>query len=106
MEPGESVSEACLREVFEETGLTVRIIRLTGIYSSPDRLVTYADGNRWQVVAPCFEAEVTGGEPGLSDETTAADYFTLAEIQSMDVMENHAERVEDAFAARPEAFIR
>jgi 8-oxo-dGTP pyrophosphatase MutT (NUDIX family) len=45
MESGESVAEACEREVWEETGLHVRITRLIGVYSDPDQLVVYPDGN-------------------------------------------------------------
>ena len=36
MESGESVEECCMREVFEETGLQVRVKRLPGVYSDPN----------------------------------------------------------------------
>src|SRR5512140_3349027 len=65
MEPGESAAEACAREVWEETGLHVRILRLTGVYSDPNQLIVYPDGTKIQVVALNFETEVTGGELGL-----------------------------------------
>lgn len=92
MDPGESAEEACVREVYEETGLRARVTRLVGIYSSPDRIVVYADGNRIQVIALSFEAEVIGGTLGLSDETTECGYFSIPEMRNMDVMEPHAER--------------
>ncbi len=37
VEYGERVEEALRREIKEETGLDVRILRLVGVYSSPDR---------------------------------------------------------------------
>ena len=46
MDPGESASECCVREVLEETGLRVRVTRLIGVYTSPDLIVEYADGNQ------------------------------------------------------------
>src|ERR671927_535856 len=46
MESGESAAEACEREVFEETGLTVHVKRLVGVYSYPDQLVVYPDGKK------------------------------------------------------------
>src|SRR5690242_14905771 len=61
MEPGESIIETCVREVLEETGLHVRIVRLIGIYSSPHYLIERANGNREQAVVMHFEATPIGG---------------------------------------------
>jgi ADP-ribose pyrophosphatase YjhB (NUDIX family) len=105
MEVGESVAEACAREVEEETGLRVQVQRLIGVYSSPHMLLTYADGNRYQIVALCFEAEVKDGELGLSDETTEVGYFTVAEIEMMDVMEHHRPRIRDAVSGQKETTV-
>jgi ADP-ribose pyrophosphatase YjhB (NUDIX family) len=105
MEAGESVAEACAREVEEETGLQVTVRRLIGVYSSPHMLLTYADGNGYQMVALCFEAEVKDGVLGLSDETTEAGYFTPAEIETMDVMEHHRPRIRDAISGQKETIV-
>jgi 8-oxo-dGTP pyrophosphatase MutT (NUDIX family) len=96
MESGESAAEACEREVWEETGLRVRVKRLIGIYSDPDQLVIYPDGNKVFLVVLGFEVEVIDGVLGLSDETTDVGYFTLAEMESMPMHGNHKSRVEDA----------
>jgi ADP-ribose pyrophosphatase YjhB (NUDIX family) len=96
MESGESVEECCRREVLEETGLQVRPRRLIGIYSNRDQLVIYPDGHKVQMVVLSFEVEITGGRLGLSNETTAADYFTLQEMESMPMHGRHLERVKDA----------
>ena len=104
MDPGESAAEACIREVWEETGLRARVVRLVGIYSNPDQLVVYPDGNKVQIVAMSFEAEVIDGELGLSNETTEAGFFTLEQVQAMTLIGQHKQRVEDAFLNRTEAF--
>lgn len=96
MESGESATEACEREVFEETGLKVRVTRLTGIYSNPDQLVIYPDGNKVFMVVLSFEAEIVEGEPALSNETTAFGYFPIEEMNAMPMHGQHAERVMDA----------
>ena len=96
MDSGESVAQACEREVWEETGLKVRATRLIGIYSNPDQLVIYPDGNKAFFVVLSFEAEIISGELGLSDETTAFGYFSLEEMESMPMHAKHKQRVEDA----------
>src|SRR5512134_2496513 len=106
VESGESVAEACEREVFEETGLNVRVKRLVGVYSHPDQLVVYPDGNRAYIVALHFEAEVLGGRLGLSNETTDFGYFTLEEIQGMEMLGRHKERIIDTLENRVAALIK
>ena len=96
MESGESAAEACEREVWEETGLRVRAKRLIGVYSNPDQLVIYPDGNKVFMVVLSFEAEVISGKLGLSDETLAFGYFSLTEMESMPMHGEHKSRVEDA----------
>ncbi len=106
MDSGESASEAIIREVWEETGLQVEVERLAGIYTTPHRIARYADGNQFQFVALSFVARATGGTLQLSDETTAYGYFTPAAIKTMDFMEHHWERIEDALTGQAAAFVR
>ncbi len=106
METGESASEACVREAWEETGLEVEVLRLIGIYTTPHRITLYADGNRVQFVGLVFEVAVTGGQLGLSNETTAFGYFSRAEIAQLDLMEHHHIRIDDAFAGQVTTFVR
>ncbi len=106
MEPGESASETCIREVEEETGLQVRIKRLIGVYTTPDELIVYQDGNTIQLVALCFEAEIVGSELRISSETTEYGYFSYQEIQKLDLLMNHARRIEDAYSEEMTTFIR
>lgn len=106
MDAGESAAEACVRELLEETGLEVRVTKLIGIYTTPDILMEYPDGNRTQPVAFSFEAEITGGELGLSDETTEVGWYTTQEMESMDILEHHIVRIRDGMENRPEAFVK
>ena len=70
--------------------------RLIGVYSNPDQLVIYPDGNKVFMVVMSFEAEIIGGELGLSDETTAFGYYSVQEMESMPMHGQHKIRVEDA----------
>ena len=106
MDPGESAAECCAREVLEETGLIVRVGKLIGVYSTPHRIIEYADGNRRQGLTLCFEAEVVGGELGVSDETAEFGYFSQEQMKSIDVMESNFDRLADAFSGQEAAFVR
>lgn len=106
MESGESAAEACEREVWEETGLHVRVKRLVGVYSHTDQLVVYADGNKAHIVALHFEVEIASGTPVLSNETMDFGYFTLAQIEKLEMLGRHRERVLDTLQRHPEALIK
>jgi 8-oxo-dGTP pyrophosphatase MutT (NUDIX family) len=106
MDAGESLEECCVREVWEETGLKVRIVRLIGIYSTPHRITYYEDGNRWQIVTANFLAEIISGTLGVSDETTAAGFFSPADMAALVIIDPHIERIEDFLAGKEAAFFR
>ena len=106
MDPGESASEACVREVLEETGLVVEVKRLIGVYTYPDLICEYADGNRIQPISLFFEMTPIGGELCVTEETTEVGYYTREEMKSMDVMEDLHERVGHAFEGVEAAYIR
>jgi len=106
VDPGESVAEACEREVFEETGLRVRVVKLTGVYSNPNRLTIYPDGNKAFVIVINFEVEQIGGKLRLSDETTDAQFFSISEAVQMELFHGHAEHIRDLLSGNSAATIK
>jgi len=106
VESGETLAEACAREVLEETGLSVQVVRLLGVYSNPDMLLTYASGGRFHLIAHNFLVERVAGEPSTSDEVTAWGWYALADLDALSLMVHHRQRLDDAFARQPGAFIR
>ena len=106
LEIGESVTEGVIREVREETGLTVMVRRLIGVYSEPRRqVVRYPDGNVWHYVNVCFECGVRGGELTTCDETLALRWVSPARLPAT-LLANHRIRIRDARRRRVAAFIR
>ncbi|MDX6236563.1 MAG: hypothetical protein QOG10_1378 [Kribbellaceae bacterium] len=99
IDPGERPAEAAEREVLEETGLTVRATELLGVYSNPDVVVVYPDGNRVQIVGVLFRAEPVDGVAGLSNEVTAVGWFTAEEAAQLTVIANHQPLLPTAFGA-------
>ena len=76
------------------------------MYSDPHRMVEYPDGNKAHIIAMSFEAEIIGGELGISDETTDFGYFTLNEMDDLDMLLNHKERIADALENSKKAIIK
>jgi ADP-ribose pyrophosphatase YjhB (NUDIX family) len=105
MEPGESLSEACQREVREETGLAVEIRKLIGVYTSPNLLLEYADGNKWQLVVLHFEAVSIEGEISVSDETAEIRYFSQSEAEQLEMSPLDRQRMIDGFSGKEQAII-
>jgi ADP-ribose pyrophosphatase YjhB (NUDIX family) len=95
-----------VREVKEETGLDVEIVRLTGVYSNPHRVLEYADGVRFHIVALTFEARIVGGTLAVSDEACEFMWCGGTEIEALDVVESHVERIEDALRGHVATFVR
>jgi 8-oxo-dGTP pyrophosphatase MutT (NUDIX family) len=106
IEAGESAAEGCVREVWEETGLCVRVTRLIGVYSDPQHLVIYPDGNRVHIVVLNFEVEHLTGIPVVSNETTAVTWFPVQEAIDLPLFHNHSEHIRDAIAGNTAAFIK
>jgi len=80
VEAGESVEQAALREVQEETGLTVRITGLVGLYSEPvGRIVTFPD-NVVHLVDAALTAEIVSGELRISAESEELRFFLPQEL--------------------------
>jgi ADP-ribose pyrophosphatase YjhB (NUDIX family) len=106
VEIGESVSTAIVREVREETGLTVQIARLVGVYSDPRfQVVRYADGNVVHYINTLFVCRIVGGTLQTCEETLDLQFFDPAGLPE-GMLVSHRIRVQDAVANRPEGFIR
>ena len=83
VEPGESFTDAVIREVQEETGLTIEAPRLCGIKDWPE-----ADGSRYMVLL--YRAERFSGTLTSSGEGEVS-WVELDELRSLplaDSMEN------------------
>ena len=76
IELGETPQMAAIREIKEETGLDVEIIKLIGVYTDFD--VQYPNGDEVQSICIAYELKVTGGELLAEDnETLELKYFAL-----------------------------
>ena len=80
IEPGESVERTAVREIREETGLTVRVTRLFGVYSGGgSRLVTFPE-RVVQLVDSLVEADIVSGTLKHSLESEDLAFFSLRRL--------------------------
>jgi 8-oxo-dGTP diphosphatase len=87
VDPGESAADAAVRETAEESGITVEVTGLAGIYTDPGHVI--ADpraGLVRQPFAVCFYARLLSGSPGGDQvETSDARWFALGDIGALPV---------------------
>lgn len=87
VEIGESTEKAAVREAFEETSLSVEIIKLVGVYSDPHR------DPRGHTVSVCYLAKGSGKLKGSSD-AASAELFELDSIPELAF--DHNKMINDA----------
>jgi 8-oxo-dGTP diphosphatase len=103
VDPGEQPADAAVREVFEETGIKVVPLRLVGVYSGPELIFTYADGNKTAITGISFLCKPVGGAPRLDgDESLEIAYFAPDKLPDS-LLPNHVQRIRDALKMQPEA---
>ena len=69
VEVGETVEEAIIREVMEETGLKVKVVRLIGVFSDPQR------DPRGHTVSIAYFVHPVGGELSAGSDASRAALF-------------------------------
>lgn len=94
---GETPAECACRECLEETGYTIRLTRLLGVFSS--RRYEYVN-YPWkdnEFTHLLFLAEITGGEARTSSESTEIAFFPPDALPPLS--DGHAERIQQALRA-------
>ncbi|MCT4784823.1 NUDIX hydrolase [Exiguobacterium aestuarii] len=81
MEPGELFEETAIRETNEETGLTVRKLKLFGIYSGDEGYSRYENGDLvYSVQIIFFTTEFSGEIIQSTDESHEHRFFSRNEL--------------------------
>lgn len=90
VEVGETVEEACVREVSEETGLILGNLRPIGVYSDPRRASWH------HAVTIAFCGQVLGGQPVAARD--AADIVYLKDFVGTRLAFDHNQIIQDALS--------
>ncbi len=84
-ELGETVAQCAVRETLEETGVTVEVTGLLGIYSDPGHIVAYSDGEVRQEYEVILTGRPVSGQPAANNEAADVAWFTPAELSDLDI---------------------
>jgi ADP-ribose pyrophosphatase YjhB (NUDIX family) len=106
MEFGESVSECARREFGEETGRSVKLIDVLGVYSDPrEQTHRYPDGSLVQFAAVVFRGTAGAVVGPLAGDTVEVRWFAASELPA-NLMACDAPIIRDALAGdRPRPII-
>ncbi|OLT07926.1 NUDIX hydrolase [Pseudonocardia sp. CNS-004] len=101
MELGESVADAAIREVKEETGVVVQLGGLVGIYTDPGHVMQYSDGEVRQEFSVCFHGVPVRGTPREDgSETKEVRWVRPSEVPDLNIHPSMRKRIEHALEGR------
>ncbi|MFQ5802642.1 MAG: NUDIX domain-containing protein [Candidatus Methylomirabilales bacterium] len=89
LEGGETVEQCAVREAKEETGVSIRLKKLVGVFSEPGR------DPRGHYVTIVFLAEPVDGSPQASSD--AADLIITKDFRDLPLAFDHAKVLRAAF---------
>jgi ADP-ribose pyrophosphatase YjhB (NUDIX family) len=98
---GESYQDAAVREVYEETGMKVKIDDLVGVYSNPEYVAVYPSGDEAQTIAVSFYCSIVEEATGDFDksETIELKFFPLSNLPPLH-NKQHEDTLEDVKQGR------
>ncbi len=104
IEPLETPANAIVREVWEETGLNVRPIRLVGVYGGERCRTVYPNGDEICFILNMFECSVQGGalRPD-AEEIDRAEFLAPDRALSLDVAHYFLDVLRDLSSTPPTA---
>ncbi|RDY27273.1 NUDIX domain-containing protein [Romboutsia weinsteinii] len=98
IEIGESIEEAAIREVKEETGIDVRVEHLIGVYSK--YFAEYENGDKAQTICYLFKGNIVGGDLEVDEsETFELKFFAKDNIPKLFVQQ-HEDMINDFLEKR------
>lgn len=105
IEPEELPAEAAIREMWEETGLFVKLNRIQAVYGGPEFGIHYSNGDQISAVMTVFEAGILAGEaqPDM-EETLETAWFSLEAARQIELQPWLAGILEDLFRRDTEAY--
>jgi ADP-ribose pyrophosphatase YjhB (NUDIX family) len=105
MDLGESIADAAVREVKEETGVDVEVVGMVGIYTNPRHVMAYDDGEVRQQFSVCFTTRLLSGQLRPSSETSEVRFVDRADLDGLNVHPSIRLRVQHYLEGRSAPYI-
>ncbi|MET9934632.1 MULTISPECIES: NUDIX domain-containing protein [unclassified Streptomyces] len=102
---GERVGDTAVREVEEETGIRVEVDDLVGLYTDPDHVLAYDDGEVRQQFSICFRAHPVGGSLRTSSESKEVRWVNPADLEHLDIHPSMRLRIKHGLDKHREPYI-
>jgi 8-oxo-dGTP pyrophosphatase MutT (NUDIX family) len=105
MDVGEFMAETVVREVKEETGIDVAVTGVVGIYTNPNHVMAYDDGEVRQQCSICFTTRVLGGQLATSSETSEVEWIAPGRLDSLNIHPSMRLRIDHYLQRRSTPYI-
>ncbi|MFZ4189433.1 NUDIX domain-containing protein, partial [Streptomyces pseudogriseolus] len=91
---GERISDTVVREVSEETGVQVEVDSIVGLYTDPEHVLAYDDGEVRQQFSICFRAHPVGGALRTSSESKEVRWVDPQDQAHLEQQKEIRDRIE------------
>ncbi|WP_245660333.1 NUDIX hydrolase [Nocardia kruczakiae] len=95
MDVGETAADCAIRECQEETGITAEITGFLGVYSNPNHIVAYTDGEVRQQYENTYIGRPISGEPTINDEADGVAFVAPADLDEYDIHPRMRQQIGD-----------
>ncbi|KAB1107475.1 NUDIX domain-containing protein [Micromonospora aurantiaca] len=102
---GEYIAETAVRETREEAGVEVEVTGVVGIYTNPNHVVEYSDGEVRQQFSICFRGRYVSGQPTPSDESSEVRWVGRDELDDLTIHPSMRLRIDHGFQGRQQPYI-
>lgn len=102
---GEYIAETAVRETREETGVEVEVTNVVGIYTNPNHVQAYSDGEVRQQFSICFRARYISGDLRTSDESSEVRWVERSEVEALNIHPSMRLRIQHGFEDRGRPYI-